>query len=79
MTNFVKIERIVSFDGASKTVRVSAYANKAPMTRLCTADMDATEPIDGGLSSGSDRRFPEGQIPHVTTPRKGLFRDRIPK
>lgn len=63
MANFVKIERIVSFDGASKTVRVSAYANRAPMTRLCTADMDATEPIDGDYLLEVIDDFRKGKFP----------------
>lgn len=63
MTNFVKIERIVSFDGASKAVRVSAYANKAPLSRLCVADMDATEPIDGEYLMDVVNDFRDGKFP----------------
>ena len=61
--NFVKIERVVSFDGSRKSVRLSAYANKAPLTRLCAAEMDATEPIDGDYLMDVVNDFRRGNFP----------------
>ena len=47
MTNLVKIERVVTFNGHPEVLRISAYAPRAPLAHLCTAELDtAAGPIE---------------------------------
>lgn len=63
MTNLVKIEPVVSFDGKRKVIRISAYAVGAPAVCLCTAEMDADTPIDRDYLEDVIDDFRNGRFP----------------